>query len=118
MNYMGGENMDYFTIGQRIRALRKEKKLSQQQLAEKVWISTTHMSHIENGSTKLSLPVLVDLAAALGVSTNEILSGQGKESRGEDYAQVKEILDGCTEKQLRILTEIVRSAKAALDKYQ
>ena len=55
------------------------------------------MSHIENGSTKLSLPVLVDLAAALGVSTNEILSGQGKESRGEDYAQVKEILDGSTE---------------------
>lgn len=87
-------------------------------MAEKVWISTTHMSHIENGSTKLSLPVLVDLAAALGVSTNEILSGQEKESRGEDYAQVKEILDGCTEKQLRILTEIVRSAKAALDKYQ
>ena len=115
---MGGENMDYFTIGQRIRALRKEKKLSQEQLAEKVWISTTHMSHIENGSTKLSLPVLVDLAAALGVSTNEILSGQGTESRGEDYAQVKEILDSCTEKQLRILTEIVRSAKAALDKYQ
>ena len=110
--------MDYFTIGQRIRALRKEKKLSQEQLAEKVWISTTHMSHIENGSTKLSLPVLVDLEAALGVSTNDILSVQGKESRGEDYAQVKEILDGCTEKQLRILTEIVRSAKAALDKYQ
>lgn len=118
MNCMGGMAMDYYAIGQRIRALRKEKKLSQEQLAEKVWISTTHMSHIENGSTKLSLPVLVDLAAALGVSTNEILSGQGKESRGEDYAQVKEILDGCTEKQLRILTEIVRSAKAALDKYQ
>ena len=118
MNYMGGGKMDYFTIGQRIRALSKEKKLSQEQLAEKVWISTTHMSHIENGSTKLSLPVLVDLAAALGVSTNEILFGKGKESRGEDYVQVKEILDGCTEKQLRILTEIVRSAKAALDKYQ
>ena len=118
MNCIGGMAMDYYAIGQRIRALRKEKKLSQEQLAEKVWISTTHMSHIENGSTKLSLPVLVDLAAALGVSTNEILSGQAKESRGEDYAQVKEILDGCTEKQLRILTEIMRSAKAALDKYQ
>lgn len=110
--------MDYYAIGQRIRALRREKKLSQEQLAEKVWISTTHMSQIENGSTKLSLPVLVDLAAALGVSPNEILSGQGKQNRGEDYAQVKEILDSCTEKQVRILTEIMRSAKAAMDKYQ
>ncbi len=110
--------MDYYDIGQRIRALRRERKLSQEQLAEKVWISTTHMSHIENSSTKLSLPVLVDLAAALDVSANELLSGQSSQGRSAGYEQVKEILNGCSERQIRIITEIIKSAKAALDKYQ
>ena len=110
--------MDYYDIGQRIRALRRERKLSQEQLAEKVWISTTHMSHIEKSSTKLSLPVLVDLAAALDVSANELLSGQSSQGRSAGYEQVKEILNGCSERQIRIITEIIKSAKAALDKYQ
>ena len=110
--------MDYYDIGQRIRAFRRGRKLSQEQLAEKVWISTTHMSHIENGSTKLSLPVLVDLAAALDVSVNELLSGQSSQGRSAGYEQVKDILNGCSEKQLKIITEIIKSTKAALDKYQ
>ena len=37
----------------------------EEQLAEKVDISTTHMSHIETGSTKLSLQVFGELAEAL-----------------------------------------------------
>lgn len=55
--------MDYYEIGQRIRKFRKAHDLSQEQLAEKVGISTTHMSHIETGNTKLSLQVLVVLQA-------------------------------------------------------
>jgi transcriptional regulator with XRE-family HTH domain len=57
--------MDYYAIGQRIRYYRKTQGLSQEQLAEKVDISTTHMSHIETGSTKLSLQVFGELAEAL-----------------------------------------------------
>ena len=53
--------MDYYAIGQRIRRIRKAHGLSQEELAEKVGISTTHMSHIETGNTKLSLPVFVEL---------------------------------------------------------
>ena len=65
--------MDYYQIGQRIRKIRKAHKLSQDELASKVGISTTHMSHIETGNTKLSLPVLVDLADALQVRVDDLL---------------------------------------------
>lgn len=65
--------IDYYEIGQRIRKHRKARGLSQESLAEAVNISTTHMSHIETGNTKLSLPVLVDLSQALGVSTDTLL---------------------------------------------
>lgn len=65
--------MDYYAIGQRIRKIRKAQGLSQEQLAERVQISVTHMSHIETGNTKLSLQVLVDLAMTLGIRTDTLL---------------------------------------------
>ena len=58
--------MDYYAIGQRIRKARKARGLSQEELAAMTGISTTHMSHIETGNTKLSLPVMVDLASRAG----------------------------------------------------
>ena len=66
--------MDYVAVGRRIRAQRKKLSLSQEELAEMVNISTVHMSHIETGYTKLSLPVLVDLACALGVRTDDLMN--------------------------------------------
>ena len=65
--------MDYVGIGKRIRAQRYKLDLSQEELAEMVNISAVHMSHIETGYTKLSLPVLVDLACALGVRTDDLI---------------------------------------------
>ena len=52
-------------IGINIKKARKDKRLTQKELSEKVDISTTHMSHIETGSTKLSLQVFGELAEAL-----------------------------------------------------
>ncbi|HCB65956.1 MAG TPA: XRE family transcriptional regulator, partial [Ruminococcaceae bacterium] len=39
--------MDYYQIGQRIRKYRKAQGISQEQLAERVGVLVTHMSHIE-----------------------------------------------------------------------
>ena len=58
--------MNYYEIGQRIRKFRKAYNLSQEQLAEMVGISTTHMSHIETGNTKLSLPEFTTNPPAAG----------------------------------------------------
>ena len=66
--------MKYFDIGQRIRRYRKACGLSQEALAQKVGISVTHMSHIETGNTKLSLPVLAKIAEELSVGTDALLS--------------------------------------------
>lgn len=108
--------MDYFEIGQRIRKYRKAHNLSQEELAEKVGISTTHMSHIETGNTKLSLPVLVDIAVALEVNTDELLFAPQKSCHSSAVNEVLNILDRCSGKQLKIITDIVRATKVALDK--
>jgi len=65
--------LDYKEIGHNIRRYRKSCKLKQKDLAEKVNLTEQHISHIENGSTKLSLPTLVAIANALSIDCNTLL---------------------------------------------
>ncbi len=108
--------MDYYAIGQRIRKIRKARGLSQEDLSEKIGISITHMSHIETGNTKMSLQVLVDLAAALEVRTDELLYEQRPSERNASIEAITQILNTCTTQQLRVLEDIIKTAKISLSK--
>lgn len=92
--------MDYYKIGQRVRAFRRAQDLSQEALAERVGISVTHMSHIETGNTKLSLPVFLRLAQALGVRTDDLLREDGGD-RAPELEELAEVLAGCDAEQSR-----------------
>ena len=107
--------LNYVEIGSKIRAFRKAKGMSQEQLAEKVWISTTHMSHIETGATKLSLPVLADIADALGVGVDNLLSTKIVEKKEHAANMIQSVLDACTPHQRNIIEQIVIAAKTAMD---
>ena len=109
--------MNYYEIGQRIRKFRKAYNFSQEQLAEKVGISTTHMSHIETGNTKLSLQVFVNIANALSVQTDELLYDIPKISRIIIKHELTEILDSCSQRDMYILVDVVKTLKSALEKY-
>ena len=107
--------MNYEEIGKRIRKYRKLKNLSQEQLAEKINISTTHMSHIETGSTKLSLQVLVDLATILAANPDDLIFEKKGESTNK---KINDILSECDEKQIEFIETIIKTTKDALDKYE
>ena len=109
--------MDYYAIGQRIRRYRKAKGLSQEQLAEIVDISTTHMSHIETGNTKLSLQVFVDLAEALQVNVDSLLTDVNMTNKQQTDQESMDILDQCTPAQAQALKEIISSTWNAINKY-
>lgn len=105
--------MNYTKIGERIRKYRREQNLSQEELAEKIGISTTHMSHIETGSTKLSLPVLVELAEKLNVSSDNLLFDEQNISNSE----ISNLLNECSPEELDIITSIIKAAKISISKY-
>ena len=109
--------MDYYAIGQRIRKIRKARGLSQEQLSEMVGISVTHMSHIETGNTKLSLPVLVDLANALEVRTDDLLYDKVTAERSTATDTIVQLLEACTTQQLRVIEDLVKAAKAYLSQH-
>ena len=59
-------------LGIKIQRLRKEKSLTQEDLAEEVKISRTHMGHIEQGRKSPSLELLERLSRALKVKLSDL----------------------------------------------
>lgn len=64
------------TLGKRIGALRREKGLKQDELAEKLGISPQAVSKWETDQTCPDISLLPQLAKLLGVSVDELLSGK------------------------------------------
>lgn len=61
--------------GKRIAALRKEKGMTQEQLAEKLNISTSTLGKIERGIQGFSIDLLIEIGSFFGISTDYILIG-------------------------------------------
>lgn len=68
--------MDQEKIGKFISALRKQQGLTQEQLGEKLGVTNKTVSRWETGKYMPDLDKLQDLSAFLGVSVNELLSGE------------------------------------------
>ena len=69
----GGATMDLKAVGQRIKAARETKNLTQEELAALVNLSTTHVSVIERGLKVTKLDTFVAIANALDVSADALL---------------------------------------------
>ncbi len=67
--------MDYEAMGKCIRGYRKQNRLTQAELAQKVGISTSFMGHIERGSRIASLETLIKLSETLGVTLDALVTG-------------------------------------------
>ncbi len=86
------------TMGQIIKRLRKERNLTQEELAEQLNISAPAVSKWENGTSMPDISQVVPLANLFGVPTDVLFGVYGTE-HGEEVDQrlkeIYEIYDGC-----------------------
>lgn len=68
--------MDQIKIGKFIATCRKNKKLTQVQLAEKLNITDRAVSKWETGNGMPDSSIMLELCKELGISVNELLSGE------------------------------------------
>lgn len=68
--------MNRKNIGQNLRTLRRQCGITQAELAEKIGVSTDHVSHAEIGFGSISLPLLIEICKLLDVTPNDILAGE------------------------------------------
>jgi len=108
--------LDYLAIGRRIRALRLSKGITQDDLRDIVNLSKTHMSHIETGTTKLSLPVLVDIANALGTTPDRLLSDSEEHCVSIFNEEINRIIENCSGFEIRSMIEAMEWTKNVIRK--
>lgn len=95
--------IDQMKIGRFLKELRKEKELTQEQLAEKFGVSSRSVSRWENGNTMPELGILVELADYYEVDIKEIIDGERKSEnmKNEEKETLRKVADYAeTEKKL------------------
>ncbi|MCM1234284.1 MAG: helix-turn-helix domain-containing protein [Ruminococcus flavefaciens] len=70
------KELDFSTIGSRLRETRTSKGLTQEYLADYADVNVSHISNIENNRVKISLTLLVSLCNALDTTVDYILASE------------------------------------------
>ena len=73
--------MDQVKIGKFLKELRKEKGLTQEQLAEKLNVSNRSISRYETGNNMPDISLLIEIADIFEVSIPEIINGERKNEK-------------------------------------
>ena len=87
----GGFGMDQMKIGSFLKELRKEKGMTQEQLAEQLNTSNRSVSRWETGNNLPDLSMLIILAEYYDVDVREIIDGKRKSENMNE--EVKETLE-------------------------
>jgi len=97
-------------FGMRVKELRKLRKLSQEQLAEKTGISSKYVSRIETGHQFPSVDIIARLARSLNVEIEDLFkfAHEAKNAR-ELKKSIKELLNQADLGTLRLAVKILRA---------
>ncbi len=93
--------MDQIKIGRFIAERRKEKNLTQMQLAEKLGITDRAVSKWENGKGMPDSSLMLELCHELEISVNELLCGEVIEMTNYDKKAEEQLLQMAKEKEKR-----------------
>ena len=85
----GGAKVDQKQIGSFLKELRKERKLTQEQLAEKLNVSGRTVSRWETGNNMPDISLLLEISELYDVSIPEIINGERKSEKMKE--EVKEV---------------------------
>ena len=85
--------MDQIKIGKFIQEKRKEKNITQSELAEKLYISDRAISKWENGVCMPDVGNMQDLCDILGITINDLFSGEVIDMKNNEKVLEKNLLE-------------------------
>ena len=110
--------INYILLGQRIRAFRTKKGITQMELAERIDRSAAYMSYVETAYKSCSLDTLVMVANELNVSTDDLLIDSITNTIKASNHEFTAILSDCSDYEMRVLLDIVKATKQAMREYK
>ena len=102
------DHNDFDKLGGIIKATRKAKRLTREQLSERIHITPRYLMSIENENQKPSYAILFQLIRELEISADTIFFPENKCTHTE-REQLIRLLSLCDESDLRIVTAMVKA---------
>lgn len=96
-------------LGARIKELRKIRKMSQEQLSEKVDVDPRYISRMEVGANAPSLETMESIARALEVEIKELFEFAHLQAGGIKAEEIEKLLEGANEEKKRTIMKIIRA---------
>ena len=100
--------LDYTIIGQRLKKARIDKKMTQDNLAEKLDVSIAFLSRIERGNSHINLKRLSQVCDILGVTEGYILNGTSSNSSNYLSSEFSEILNHVSPEKQKLIYKIAK----------
>lgn len=97
--------INYKKLGKRIATCRRDRKILQKSLAQRVGISNNHMSNIENGRTIPSLETFVLICEALNRTPDYFLLGNIRE---DSLGNIMDELLLCDREKRELIQKFIR----------
>ena len=101
-------------IGMRVRKLRREKRLTQEQLAERLDCSVQFLSLVERGQRGMSLRMFCVCAEILCVSADELLGRGTVCGTRENEGKGLQVLEGCGRLERKMVLDVAEVIKRDL----
>lgn len=97
--------INYVKIGKKIKKIRLEKELTQEEIASAAEISLSHMSNIETAKTKVSLITLAKISRILECSFDELVF----DDKITSNFKLKKILCNVDEFEINIIEVLIKA---------
>ncbi len=98
--------LDYVLIGQRLKKARKNLRMTQNELAEKLNISVAFVSRVERGNSRISLKRLTEFCSVLEVTEGDILNGVSNSNNNYLTEEFSDILSSCSPKKQQLIYKL------------
>ena len=103
------KEIDYSLIGERIREARKKKGWSQEKLSEEIDIATAFLSRVERGHSQINLKRLAQIANALDVPMETLITGVTTSSDKYLNKELYKVLINCTPDKQKLIYNIAKA---------
>ena len=105
------DKYNFKAFGQAIKAARKAKGISRNQLADKMNIAPRYIASIENSGQHPSLQIFYELVSVLDVSVDQFFFPNMNTEKSTQRRQLETLLNNISDKGLRIVTATAKEIK-------
>ena len=96
-------------LGERIRLLRRERNLSQEQLGELAGLHTNYIGQVERGEKNVTIESLEKIAAGLRVSMDELFRYIDPMKREDELTQIHKLLSSRSNQDKAMVLKMIRN---------